>query len=571
MRDKGLANNLTQYGDRDFSLYLRKAFAKSMGYTDEDLARPIVGIADTGSDLNSCHRHFPEMIAAVKRGVLQAGGLPLAFPTISLGEPFTYPTAMMFRNLLAMDTEEMMRSQPIDSVVLLGGCDKTIPAQLMAAASCDVPAISLAAGPMMTGNYKDEQLGACTDCRRFWAQYRSGSIDEENIRKVESNLCTTAGTCMVMGTASTMACVTEALGMMLPGGAAIPAVHADRLRQAEVSGKVAVELITAGRKPSQILTRQAFENALRVLLAIGGSTNGLVHLAAIAGRLGIELSLDLLDRLSAETPVLVDLKPTGAHYMEDFHKAGGLGVVLHELRHQLHLDCMTVTGRTLREVVEDTPENPDWQSVIAPFDTPIYPKGALAVVRGSLAPDGAIIKRSAANADLLRGERRAVVFESLEDLAARIDDPELDVNADDALVLKNAGPIGGPGMPEAGYLPIPKKLLVQGVTDMVRMSDARMSGTAFGTVVLHIAPEAAVGGPLALVQNGDRILLDVDNNQLDLLVEPDELARRWGNWQPPAVPPTRGYHRLYYEHVQQAPQGCDFDFLRANNNVEIKK
>jgi len=561
MKEIGIARNLTQYGDRQFSVYLRKAFAKSMGYTDADLERPIVGIANTASDLNSCHRNFPELIEAVKRGVLQAGGLPLAFPTISLGEPFTYPTAMFYRNLLAMDTEEMLRSQPVDAVVLLGGCDKTVPAQLMAAASADIPAITLVPGPMMTGSFEGQRLGACTDCRRFWAQYRAGKIDEPTIRHIESNLCTTAGTCMVMGTASTMACVTEALGMMLPGGAAVPAVHADRLRMAENTGKTAVEMIEAGRRPSQIMTPEAFENALQVMLAVGGSTNAIIHLTAVAGRLGIQLTLEQLARLSEKTPVLVDLKPTGQHYMEDFHKAGGLRVVLNELRRQLHLQCLTATGRSLGEELGEPFPYPEWQSVITRYDAPIYPKGALAALYGSLAPDGAIIKRSAATPALLKGERRAVVFESLADLAARIDDPDLDVAPEDALVLKNAGPVGGPGMPEAGYLPIPKKLASQGVTDMVRISDARMSGTAFGTIVLHIAPEAAVGGPLALVQNGDRILLDVEAKKLDLLVSEVELNRRRKQWVPPAVP-ERGYPKLYRVHVQQAPLGCDFDFLQ---------
>jgi len=562
MTERGIARGLTQYGDRDFSLYIRKAFAKSMGYSDDDLARPIVGIANTYSDLNSCHRHFGELVAAVKRGVLLAGGLPLEFPTISLGEPFTGPTAMLLRNLLAMDTEEMIRSQPVDAVVLLGGCDKTVPAQLMAAASCDLPAIALVAGPMMTGHYEEKRLGACTDCRFYWGQFRGGAISEPDIRHIESNLCTTAGTCMVMGTASTMACVTEALGMMLPGGAAIPAVHADRLRHAEGTGALAMAMIADGRTPDRILTRPAFENALRALLAIGGSTNGIIHLAAIAGRRGIDLTLADLERLSEDTPVLVDLKPTGRHYMEDFHRAGGLRVVLNELRDLLHLDCMTVTGETIGDILDGAGTYPDWQQVIAPLSAPIYPRGALAVLRGSLAPDGAIIKRSAATPALLQGERRAVVFESLEDLAARIDDPALDVTPDDALVLKNAGPVGGPGMPEAGYLPIPKKLLQQGVKDMVRISDARMSGTASGTVVLHAAPEAAVGGPLALVRSGDRILLDVEGKRLDLLVDPEELHRRREAWRPPERQVTRGYRRLYLDHVQPAPLGCDFDFLR---------
>jgi dihydroxy-acid dehydratase len=556
----GLSRGLTNYGDRDFALYLRRSFARSMGYSSAELARPIVGIANSGSGFNNCHRHFPELIEAVRRGVLAAGGLPIDFPTISLGEVFLEPTSMLYRNLMSMDVEEMVRAQPMDAVVLVGGCDKTVPAQLMGAASADVPAVQLLAGPMMAGHHHGERLGACTDCRRFWGKYRAGQISSEEIAGVEGNLATTAGTCAVMGTASTMACLAETLGIALPGTAAIPAVHADRLRAAQATGEAAVALARTRVTPSQILTPRAFENALRVLLAIGGSTNAVIPLTAVAGRVGVPIDLDTLNRLSDDTPVLVDLKPSGQHYMEDFYAAGGLGAVLRELRDHLHLDCLTVTGETLGARLD---RGDTWvdRSVIRSAKEPFQPVGGLVALFGSLAPAGAILKRSAADARLFESEGRAVVFESLEDLAARIDDPALDVASNDFLVLKNAGPKGGPGMPEAGYLPIPTKLSRAGVTDMVRISDARMSGTAFGTIVLHVTPEAAAGGPLAQVRSGDRIKLSVKERRLDLLVEPAELARR-ATAAPPPTPP-RGYRRLYAEHVLQADLGCDFDFLRS--------
>jgi dihydroxy-acid dehydratase len=556
----GLARGLTNYGDRDFALYLRRSFARSMGYSSAALAKPVIGLANSASGFNNCHRHFPELLEAVRRGVLAAGGLPIDFPTISLGEVFLEPTSMLYRNLMSMDVEEMVRAQPMDAVVLVGGCDKTVPAQLMGAASAGVPAVQLVAGPMMAGRHHGERLGACTDCRRFWAKYRAGQISKDEIEGIEGNLATTAGTCAVMGTASTMACLAETLGMALPGTAAIPAVHADRLRAAEATGETAVALARSGITPAQILTPRAFENAMRVLLAVGGSTNAIIHLTAVAGRVGVPISLHDLNRWSDETPVLVDLKPSGQHYMEDFFAAGGLGAVLRELRDRLHLDCLTVTGETLgaRLASEDA-----WvdRGVIRSAREPFLPVGGLVALFGSLAPAGAILKRSAADARLFESEGRAVVFESLEDLAARIDDPALDVTPADFLVLKNAGPKGGPGMPEAGYLPIPTKLSRAGVTDMVRISDARMSGTAFGTIVLHVNPEAADGGPLALVQSGDRIRLSVKARTLDLLVDAAELARRAA--AKPAPSPARGYRRLYMEHVLQADAGCDFDFLRG--------
>ena len=558
---RGIARGLTNYGDPAFSLYLRRSFAKSMGYSSEMLARPVVGIADSKSGFNNCHRHFPELIEAVKRGVLAAGGLPIEFPTVSLGEVFLSPTSMMFRNLMSMDVEEMIRAQPMDAVVLIGGCDKTVPAQLMGAASADLPAVQLLAGPMMPTSFHGERLGACTDCRRFWALHRAGKVDQAGIDEIEGNLATTAGTCAVMGTASTMASIAEALGMALPGSAAIPAVHADRLRAAEASGARAVELSRSPIRPSQVITERSVENALRVLLAIGGSTNAIIHLTAIAGRAGVEISLRKLNELSDSTPVLVDLKPTGQYYMSDLYAAGGVGAVLRELKPLLNLDCMTVAGITLGERLEREPTWVD-RAVVKPFGDPLSKEGGLVALFGSLAPNGAILKRSAADPKLFEREGRAVVFTSLDDLAARIDDPALDVTADDFLVLQNAGPKSGYAMPEAGYLPIPAKLARAGVKDMVRISDARMSGTAYGTIVLHVSPESAAGGPLALVRNGDRIRLSVRKRNLELVVPEGELKSRKAAWKPPVGTPSRGYAKLYMEHVLQAEHGCDFDFLR---------
>jgi len=559
---QGLARGLTNYGDMDFSVYLRNSFAASMGYSREVLKKPIVGIANSFSGFNNCHRHFPEMLEAVKRGVLLGGGLPIEFPTISLGEVFLSPTSLKFRNLMSMDTEEMIRAQPMDAVVLMGGCDKTVPAQLMGAASAGIPAIQIVAGPMMTSRYEEERLGACTDCRRFWGKYRAGEVSTAQINDIEGRLATTSGTCAVMGTASTMACIAETLGMSLPGTAAIPAVHADRLRAAEATGLAAARMIERPILPSEIITEKSVENALRVLLALGGSTNAIIHLTAIAGRLGIPVSLQKLNQLSDETPVLVNLKPVGSHYMEDFFFAGGVGAVLRELRPLLHLDCMTVTGETLGDRLETETGWVD-RRVIASAAEPLEPQGGLVALFGNLAPRGAILKRSAADERLFEKEGRAVVFTSLEDLAARVDDPELDITADDFMVLQNAGPRSASGMPEAGYLPIPKKLSSKGVKDMVRISDARMSGTAFGTIVLHVSPESAVGGPLALVRTGDRIRLSVKNKSIDLLVDEAELERRRAELPPqPSTANRRGYDKLYAEQVLQADEGCDFTMLQ---------
>jgi dihydroxy-acid dehydratase len=560
--NRGIRRNLTNYGDPEFAAYLRRSFARSMGYSKDMLERPIVGIAQSASGFNNCHRNVPELTEAVKRGVLGSGGLPIDFPTISLGEVFLSPTSLMFRNLMAMDVEEMVRAQPMDAVVLIGGCDKTVPAQLMGAASADVPAIQLVTGPMMAMPYRGERVGACTDCRRFWAKFRAGEVSDEGIDEIEGNLATTAGTCAVMGTASTMACVAEGMGMTLPDTATIPAVHADRIRAAEATGVRAAEMIRAkGPRPSEIITEKSVENALRVLLAIGGSTNAIIHLTAVAGRRGIGISLQRLNQLSDETPVLLDLKPTGSHYMQDFHAAGGMSALLAELKDLLHLDCMTVAGETLRSRIARGAPFVD-RGVIRSRSDPISPVGGLVALFGSLAPRGAILKRAAADSGLFEKEGRAVVFESLEDLSARIDLPDLDVTKDDFLVLKNAGPRSASGMPEAGYLPIPKKLAKTGLKDMVRISDARMSGTAFGTVVLHVAPDAASGGPLALVQNGDHIRLSVRGRRLDLMVAESELAKRRETMKTPHLP-ARGYARLYNEHILQADAGCDFDFLRS--------
>ena len=558
----GIAHGLTNYGDRDFSLYLRRSFAHSMGYSRRLLDRPVVGIAYTPSGFNNCHRHFPEMLEAVKRGVLTAGALPIEFPTISLGEVFLHPTSLKFRNLMSMDTEEMVRAQPMDAVVLMGGCDKTVPAQLMGAVSGGRPAVMLVAGPMMTGRHHGERLGACTDCRRFWAQYRASKVDDKEISEVEAKLATTAGTCAVMVTASTMACLAEALGMILPGTAAIPAVHADRLRAAEATGAAAVKLIGSKLTPDKIINQKSVENALRVLLAIGGSTNAIIHLTAIAGRAGVPVSLRQLNELSDSTPVLVNLMPVGNGYMEDLFAAGGMGALMREIKDLLHLDAMTVTGETLGERLEA--DGAAWvdRNIIAERNKPLEPHGGLVALFGNLAPRGAILKRSAADPKLFEVESRAVVFSSLEDLAARIDDPKLDVESDDILVLQNAGPHSAAAMPEAGYLPIPKKLATKGVRDMVRVSDARMSGTAFGTIVLHVTPDSASGGPLGLVRNGDRIRLSVKRRSIELAVDEAELKRRATAAKSSTEQPQRGYAKLYAQEILGADEGCDFAFLK---------
>ncbi|HEX3738364.1 MAG TPA: dihydroxy-acid dehydratase [Terriglobales bacterium] len=558
--DKGLTN----YGDPDFASYLRRSFAKSMGYSDEMLRRPIIGIATSASGFNNCHRLMPELVESVKRGVLAAGGLPLEFPTISLGEVFLHPTSMMFRNLMSMDVEEMIRAQPMSAVVLVGGCDKTVPAQLMGAISAGLPAIQLVAGPMLTGRYQGERLGACTDCRKYWARFRSGETSKAEIGEIENNLAATAGTCAVMGTASTMACIAEALGMSLPGSAAIPAVYADRLRHGEATGMRAVWLAESRVAPNDIINCESIENALRVLIAIGGSTNGVIHLAAIAGRLGLDFDLRQLNRISESTPVLVNLKPVGEHYMEDFHAAGGVPAVLQELKPVLHLNCKTVTGETLGEQLGRTRRFVN-RDVIHSIADPVWTSGGLLALFGNIAPNGSLIKCAAADRRLFEHTGTAVVFKDLTDLRRRIDDPQLEVNSDSVLVLQNAGPVGA-GMPEAGCLPIPAKLARAGVKDMVRISDARMSGTAFGTIILHASPESAIGGAVGLVETGDKICLSVKARRIDVLLSHQDLEKRRRGIQPWPVP-ARGYAKLYAHSVLGPELGCDFDFLRLRPDI----
>jgi len=555
----GSSRGLTSYGDAEFSRFLRSVFLSGAGFDREDLDRPIVGISDLSSDYNPCHRGVPAIIEHVKRGVLEAGGLPMVFPTMSLGELLLSPTSMLFRNLLAMETEELIRAQPMDAVVLIGGCDKTVPAQLMAAASSEVPVVIEVTGPMLTNNWQGERLGACTDCRRLWAKFRAGDLSVEEITDAEGALATTAGTCMVMGTASTMATMAEVLGLMLPGGATPPSPTGDRLRHALRSGRRAVELARDPILPRSALTKDAFHNALRVLAAVGGSTNAIVHLLAISRRAGRELTLEDFDTVARDTPLLLDLKPSGRGYMEDFHRAGGVPVLMAELKELLHLDHVGITGRPLGSLLTDVGMAPEWQDTIRSLDNPLSKGGSLAVLTGSLAPNGSVIKVSAASASLLEHTGPAVVFDSPEDAAQRLDDAATNITADSVLVLRNSGPVAA-GMPEAGSLPIPRHLAAEGVTDMVRVSDARMSGTSYGTVVLHCSPESAVGGPLALVQDGDLIRLDVQNRRIDLLIDEPELIRR-RNLLRPSLPPPRGWRRLYASTVLQAHLGADLDFM----------
>ncbi len=555
----GVDRKLTNYGDPGFSKFLRRAFLASAGLDAEDLTRPVVGVVNTSSDFTTCHRDMPQLIEHVKRGVLEAGGLPFVFPVMSLGEILTNPTTMLFRNLMAMELEEQLTSQPMDAVVLLGGCDKTVPAELMAAASADIPAIALVVGPMSVGNYKGERLGACTDCRRMWTDFRAGDIDEVQLAEVNQELAPTAGTCMVMGTASTMACVVEAMGMSLPFAGTAPAVSAERLRLGVATGRRAVEIAASDRRPSQIMTEGAMRNAITVLAAISGSTNAIIHLTAIARRLGLTLNLDDFNEIASRTPLLVDCKPAGRNYLPDMHRDGGVPTLLKTLEPLLDLDVITITGQTLREVLADQKSPQDWQETIRTLEDPLGPVGALVTLKGSLAPDGAVIKVAAASAHLLVHEGTAAVFDSLADLETRLDNESLGLTPEHVLVMRNIGPIGA-GMPEAGSIPIPKYLARQGVRDMVRVSDGRMSGTAYGTIVLHCAPEAALGGLLALVKDGDRIRLDVPNRTIDLLVEESELEKRRAALQLPTLP-SRGWRRLYASTVMQAPDGADLDFL----------
>ncbi len=543
--------------------WTRKAALLGQGFNRETLdRRPIIGICNTWSELTHCNEHLRDLATTVKRGVWQAGGLPLEFPVMSLGEFNIRPTTMLLRNLMSMDIEESIRANPLDGVVLLGGCDKTTAALLMGAASADVPAILLTGGPQLNARWQGEQLGSCTDCRRYLTELRAGRITGQQWSEIQECMVRSPGHCMTMGTASTLATLAEAMGIALPGSAAIPAADSRRRRLGELAGRQIVHLAQHDIRPSHIITRNALENAIRTLHAITGSTNAIVHLVAVAGRLGIDLPLEFFDRLSLSTPTLLNVKPVGQYLMEDFCYAGGAPALLRELSSVLHLDALTVTGQTLGENIATA--RVDNREVIHSFQQPFRSDGGLAVLRGSLAPGGAVIKHGAASPDLLKHRGRAVVFNSHDDLLARIDDPDLDVTPDDVLVMQNGGPVGGPGMPEWGLLPLPAKLLKQGVRDMVRISDARISGTSFGTIVVHVTPESAVGGPLAAVRDGDMIEMDVVRRRLELLVEPREIERRLASHSRPA-PAARGYQRLYAQHVLGADQGCDFDFLPSRS------
>jgi L-arabonate dehydrase len=553
---------------RDLDGFLHRSWLKSTGVGDETFrGRPVIGICNSWSELVNCNVHLRGLAEAVKRGVLQAGGFPREFPVMSLGESLMKPTTMLYRNLMSMDVEESIRSYPLDGVVLLTGCDKTNPASILGACSADIPTIVVTGGPMLNGHWRGKELGSCSDCWHYHEELRGGRISEQDFVEIENAMSRSNGHCMTMGTASTMACVTEALGLTLPGGAAIPAVDSRRAHLAEAAGGQIVELVERGIRPSDILTADAFENAIRALHAISGSTNAIIHLIAYAGRLGLDLPLSRFDELCATTPWLVNLKPAGDHLMEDFYYAGGLPAVLGQIRDLLHLDAVTVTGRTVGENLDAVPTDIVDEGVIRPRSNPLDEGGSLVVLRGNLCPDGAVMKISAADARLLTHEGRAIVFEDIHDLAARVDDPDLDVDADSVMVLRNAGPVGAPGMPEWGHLPIPAKLLKRGVSDLLRISDARMSGTSYGAVVLHVAPESAIGGPLAFIRTGDRIRLDVQARTLDAVVDDAELAKRRAAWTPPAQKDERGYRRLYEEHVLQANEGCDLDFLKGRSAV----
>ena len=544
----------------DYYCFGRRAWLRSEGFpADVFDGKPVIGICNSWSELNNCNAHLRTVAEAVKRGVWAAGGVPLEFPTISLGEMFMRPTTMMYRNLMAMDVEECIRANPLDAVVLLCGCDKTTPAQLMGAASADIPAIMVPGGPMLAGEWRGQRLGSGTDGKKLFDQYRTGRLTDDEWCEIEGCIARTAGHCTVMGTASTMTSLAEALGMTLPGSANIPAPDSRRMAIAELSGRAVVGMIEQELKPSRILTRAAFENAITVLMALGGSTNAVIHLIAIAGRLGIRLTLDDFDRISRRTPCIVDVKPSGQFLMEDLFHAGGVPAVMNQIQDLLHGSCETVNGKTIGDNIAAA--SPGNESVIRPRDRALNPEGGIAVLQGNLAPNGAVIKQTAASPDLLRHRGQAYVFETRDEMLAKIDRDDLPVNRDTVLVMRNCGPKGAPGFPEWGHIPMPRKLLNEGVTDMVRISDARMSGTSYGTVVLHVAPESAIGGPLSLVQNGDEILLDVPDRKLELLVDAAELVRRAAQFTPPAPHYQRGYGRLFLDHVTQADLGCDFDFL----------
>jgi dihydroxy-acid dehydratase len=544
----------------DYYGFGRRAWLRSEGFpADVFDGKPVIGICNSWSELNNCNAHLRTVAEAVKRGVWAAGGVPLEFPTISLGEMFMRPTTMMYRNLMAMDVEECIRANPLDAVVLLCGCDKTTPAQLMGAASADIPAIMVPGGPMLAGEWRGQRLGSGTDGKKLFDQYRTGRLTDDEWCEIEGCIARTAGHCTVMGTASTMTSLAEALGMTLPGSTNIPAPDSRRMAIAELSGRAVVGMIEQELKPSRILTRAAFENAITVLMALGGSTNAVIHLIAIAGRLGIRLTLDDFDRISRRTPCIVDVKPSGQFLMEDLFHAGGVPAVMNQIQDLLHGSCETVNGKTIGENIAAA--SPGNESVIRPRDRALNPEGGIAVLQGNLAPNGAVIKQTAASPDLLRHRGQAYVFETRDEMLAKIDRDDLPVDRDTVLVMRNCGPKGAPGFPEWGHIPMPRKLLNEGVADMVRISDARMSGTSYGTVILHVAPESAIGGPIALVQTGDEILLDVPDRKLELLVDAAELARRTAQFKAPAPHYQRGYGRLFLDHVTQADLGCDFDFL----------
>jgi len=564
-RDPARLRSHRWFGPDDLRSFGHRSRLKGMGIDDTDYrGRPIIGLLNTWSELNTCHSHLRERAEEVKRGVLQMGGFPVEIPVLSLSEMLMKPTTMLYRNLLAMETEEVLRSHPIDAAVLMGGCDKTVPGLLMGAISADIPSIFLPAGPMLNARWRDVTLGSGTDAWKYWAERCAGNLCDGDWTEIENCIARSAGTCMTMGTASTMACIAEALGLTLPGASSVPAVVAEHSRLAVATGRMSVEVAWENRKPLSILSRESFENAMATQLAIGGSTNAIVHMIAMSRRSGQRIALEDYDRLSQRVPVLLNLRPSGKYLMEDFHHAGGLPALWSRMVDLLHLDARRIDGLTLRDSVEGSRLIDE--EVIRPRDNPVYSNGGTCVLRGNLAPMGCVIKSSASTDQLLQHRGRAVVFENYADLKKRIHSPDLDVTGDSVLVLKSAGPIGAPGFPEWGMLPIPEKLLKQGVRDMVRISDARMSGTSYGTCVLHISPESSAGGPLALVREGDTIELDVPNRRLELYISPEEMERRRSEWKPPSGGATRGYTYLYGRHVTQAHEGCDFDFLEGHDS-----
>ena len=554
--------SLRWYGPDDLRSFGHRSRTKQMGlHRDEFVGKPVIGIINPWNEMNTCHTHFPQRVQDVKRGIYEVGGFPVELPAMSLGEQLMKPTAMMYRNFLAMEVEELLRSYPIDGAVLMGGCDKTTPGVLMGAISMNLPCIYVPGGAMLRGHWRGKTLGSGTDVWKYWDDRRSGKLDEKSWFEIEDGIARSPGTCMTMGTAATMMSIAEALGMSLPGASSIPAVDSNHNRMASLSGQRVVDLVWEDVKPTDILTEQAFENAIMVLMAIGGSTNGIIHLTALARRVGVGLDLESFDRISQGIPLLANIKPSGSYVMEDFYYAGGLRALMQQLKERLHLEALTINGRTVRENLDGAEVfNPD---VIRLFDNPVKQAGGTAVLHGSLAPNGAVIKPTAAEERLWKHRGPALVFKDIRDLKARVDSEDLDVTADSVLVLPHAGPIGAPGMPEWGQLPVPKKLLDQGIRDIVRISDARMSGTSYGACILHVAPEAALGGPLALVRDGDLIELDVEGRRLDLLVPEAELEERRTQWQPPKAKARRGYAALYTQHVNQAHEGCDFDFLQG--------